>query len=74
MFERVTGGMSRVVGALWVADAGMEVCGRRPVRTIGGWRRVEIASESGLTLEIQYVKVYKHTILREIPYSGISPV
>jgi len=43
MLVRATGGMSRVVGALCAADAGNDVCGRRPVRTIGGWSRVDMA-------------------------------
>ena len=40
----MTGGISRAVGGLCALDAGAEVCGMRPVRTIGGWRRVEIAT------------------------------
>jgi hypothetical protein len=43
IFVRATGGMSRAVGGLCALDAGAEVWGMRPVRTIGGWRRVEIA-------------------------------
>ena len=35
--------MSLDVGGLWVLDAGAAVCGWSPVRTIGGWRRVEMA-------------------------------
>lgn len=40
---RATGGMSREVGGLCALDAGAEVWGIRPVRTMGGWSRVEIA-------------------------------
>lgn len=44
MLVRVTGGISRVVGALYpVAAAEACVCGTRPVRTIGGCRRVDMA-------------------------------
>lgn len=44
MWLRVTGGMSFVVGALKpAADAVAWVCGRSPVRTIGGCRSDEIA-------------------------------
>ena len=39
--------MSRVVGALCRLEAGANVCGRSPVRTIGGCRRVEIAEVGG---------------------------
>jgi len=35
--------MSRVVGGRWALEAGGAACGRRPVRTMGGWRRVEMA-------------------------------
>lgn len=28
---------------MWALEAGGAVWGRRPVRTIGGWRRVEMA-------------------------------
>jgi hypothetical protein len=43
IFVRATGGMSRAVGGLCALDAGAEVWGMRPVRTIGGWRSVDIA-------------------------------
>ena len=43
MLVRVTGGMSLDDGALYALDGEAEVCGRSPVRTIGGWRRVDIA-------------------------------
>lgn len=44
MFVKVTGGISRVVGALNPAAAADAcVCGNSPVRTIGGWSRVEMA-------------------------------
>jgi hypothetical protein len=36
--------MSRVEGGRCVEDAGAEVCGSKPVLTIGGWRSVEIAA------------------------------
>ena len=39
----VTGGISRAVGGLCALEAGAEVWGTRPVRTIGGCRRVDIA-------------------------------
>lgn len=39
----VTGGMSRAVGGLWALEAGGAVCGRRPVRTMGGCSSVEMA-------------------------------
>lgn len=45
MVVSVTGGISLVLGGLWAEDAGAEVCGSRPVRTIGGCRSVEIAVE-----------------------------
>lgn len=48
MFVKVTGGMSLVEGSF--CALGPEPCGRRPVRTIGGWRRVAIASNG----RIQY--------------------
>lgn len=40
---RVTGGISRAVGGLCALDDGAEVCGMSPVRTMGGWRRVDMA-------------------------------
>jgi hypothetical protein len=43
IFVRVTGGMSRAVGGLCALDAGAEVCGIKPVRTMGGCRRVDMA-------------------------------
>lgn len=44
MFVRVTGGMSREDGGLKpVADVALWAV--RPVRMIGGWRRVEMAVE-----------------------------
>lgn len=43
MLVKATGGISRAVGGLCALDAGAEVCGMSPVRTIGGWRRVDIA-------------------------------
>jgi hypothetical protein len=43
MLVNVTGGMSRVDGGLCVEDAGAEVCGSKPVLTIGGCSNVEIA-------------------------------
>lgn len=44
MLLKVTGGMSLVVGALNpAADAVACVCGRSPVRTIGGCSNEEIA-------------------------------
>lgn len=45
MFVRVTGGMSRAVGGLCALDAGAEVWGTKPVRTIGGWRSVDMATD-----------------------------
>lgn len=41
MFVRVTGGMSLAEGSF--CALGPEACGRRPVRTIGGCRRVAMA-------------------------------
>lgn len=41
MFVRVTGGISLAEGSF--CALGGDVCCRRPVRTIGGWRRVAIA-------------------------------
>jgi hypothetical protein len=38
-----TGGMSRLVGGLWALEAGGAEWGRRPVLTIGGCSRVEMA-------------------------------
>lgn len=35
--------MSLAVGGLWALEAGAEVWGRRPVRTIGGCSSVDIA-------------------------------
>lgn len=43
MFVSVTGGMSFEVGGLCALEAGAEVWGISPVRTIGGCNRVEIA-------------------------------
>jgi hypothetical protein len=43
MFVRATGGMSRAVGGLCALEAGAEVWGSNPVRTMGGCRRVEMA-------------------------------
>ena len=44
MLVRATGGMSFVVGALKPAAAvEAAVCGSKPVRTMGGWRSVEMA-------------------------------
>jgi hypothetical protein len=43
MFVKVTGGMSLVDGGLWLEVTEAAVCGSIPVRTIGGWSRVEIA-------------------------------
>lgn len=40
---RVTGGISRLVGARWVEEAGAEVWGSSPVRTMGGWSNVDMA-------------------------------
>ena len=42
MLVRVTGGISRELGRLYPAD-GTAVCGIKPVRTIGGWRRLDTA-------------------------------
>lgn len=44
MFVRVTGGMSLAEGSF--CALGPEACDRRPVRTIGGCRRVAMASHS----------------------------
>ena len=44
MLVRVTGGMSLVEGIF--CALGPAACGARLVRTIGGWRRVAIASNS----------------------------
>jgi hypothetical protein len=44
MFVKVTGGISREEGGLYPVEE-TEVCGVNPVRTIGGWRSVEIAVE-----------------------------
>lgn len=41
MFVRVTGGMSLFEGSF--CALGPAACGTRPVRTIGGWRRVAMA-------------------------------
>ena len=49
MLVSATGGMSFAVGGLCALDAGAEVCGRSPVRTIGGCKRVDIAAQ---TLEL----------------------
>lgn len=43
IFVKVTGGMSRVVGGLCEVEDGADVCGRRPVLTIGGCSSVDIA-------------------------------
>jgi hypothetical protein len=43
MLVSVTGGISLVLGGLCAEDAGAEVCGSKPVLTIGGWRSVEMA-------------------------------
>ena len=43
MLVRVTGGMSLDEGGLWALEADAAVCGTRPVRTMGGWSRVEMA-------------------------------
>jgi hypothetical protein len=43
IFVSVTGGISRGVGGLCALDAGADVWGIRPVRTIGGCRSVDIA-------------------------------
>ena len=42
MFVNVTGGMSLADGSF--CALGPEACGKRLVLTIGGWRRVAIAS------------------------------
>ena len=47
MLVRVTGGMSLVDGAFGVI--GPVVCGKSPVRTMGGWIKVAIATESLLS-------------------------
>ena len=43
IFVSVTGGMSFAVGGLWALEAGADIWGRSPVRTIGGCNSVEIA-------------------------------
>lgn len=40
---RATGAISLAVGGLCALEAGAEVCGSRPVRTIGGCNNVEMA-------------------------------
>lgn len=45
IFVRVTGGISRVDGGLYPVED-TAVCGVKPVRTIGGWSRVEMAAKS----------------------------
>lgn len=57
MFVRVTGGISRAVGGLWALEAGADVCGIRPVRTIGGCSRVDIAI-SVSSYDPQFMKTY----------------
>jgi hypothetical protein len=44
MFVNATGGISLVDGGLWVLEAGADVWGTRPVRTIGAWRSVDMAA------------------------------
>jgi hypothetical protein len=43
MFVSVTGGISLVLGGLCAEEAGADVCGRRPVLTMGGCSSVEMA-------------------------------
>jgi hypothetical protein len=67
----VTGGISFAVGGLCALDAGADVCGRRPVRTIGAWRRVDMAVKSK-PLVAGYMTRAMHTILPCLQH-GASP-
>lgn len=50
MLVRVTGGISRDEGGLYPVETAE--CGVKPVRTIGGWSRVEIAVDRSVELAI----------------------
>ena len=66
MFVRVTGGISRDDGGLYPVAAA-EACGVKPVRTIGGWRRVEIATdETGQQLSRLILAHIQYTILSRL--------
>ena len=66
IFDSVTGGMSYIVGGLWPLVAGAEVCGRNPVRAIGGCSNVDIAFQD-ISSCFDHTRGPRHTILLYSP-------
>lgn len=63
MLVSVTGGISRAVGGLWALEGGTEVWGTRPVRTMGGCRRVDMA---------MHVSDYPRSDALNVPFRLVS--